>query len=603
MIQEFITELKKTKVNVIPLVLAKKFFSTDIEVLYFPNTGKMVLFLPLSNEGEDKWRIQPFNKTLIALREARDRINNIELVCYNDDLKEVVVVSDLSFLQNYEFESDEGRRSIRISKLTSTQIRKVKKGEIVELQTNALQGTYSSIKNYIAELKKNAEATVSANGIEASKEVSSSDVYASNIVLYGPPGTGKTRGSILISNQLLAGTPVQTSASTIQSLTVSLEDCSSQSKNWYSVQFHPSFSYEDFFEGLRPVNQLSEGKNEISYEIVPGVFKITGELARATFEPGEYGIKIEARLNSDNLIDWLREGQSHVAQYRFLDRDGYFKFNDKVVLTTGSVDNKIDETEGLPKNEKINLYWYSSAKKPEQFVLFIDELNRGNPSRIFGEALSLIETSKRIGGSEPTYLRLPYSHEKFALTPNFNVLCAMNSSDKSLAHLDQAFRRRFKFIYLGPNFELIRSKEFKKEIFENLIADEFINTASGCFAAINSALESLEISIDNHIGHSYCIDLLNKLKFVIRNKGDDNASSTFKTLFSRLWKNELHLLVRDIIGEYKIDEFVENFFVELDSKKISPQDLGFSSNAKGEFKKFLKSANPEENIGAFEVAA
>lgn len=601
MIQTLIDAMKKAKVNAIPLVLAKKFFAQDIEVLFLPGTARMVLFLPLSNEGEDKWRIQPFNKTLIALNEAQNRMNNIELVCYHDSMKGMIVTSTLSFLDKYEFDSEEGRRSVRISKLTTEQQKQVKNGKEIELKTNALEGRYITIGDYVNELKSQSGDSQSEVVTGEDSNVKSSDIYASNIVLYGPPGTGKTRGSIFISNQLLAGENVKTSANEIQHSTIELKDCSTQNKNWYSVQFHPSFSYEDFFEGLRPVNQQSEGKNEISYEIVPGVFKIIGQLARTSYMPGEYGIKIEAMLSGSDLKTWINEGHSHVIQYRFMERDGYFVYNDKKILSTGNHEPKIDESDSLPKDEKINLFWYSSAKKPEQFVLFIDELNRGNPSRIFGEALSLIETSKRLGGTEPTFLRLPYSHEKFALTPNFNILCAMNSSDKSLAHLDQAFRRRFKFIYLGPNFEIIKDKRFKKAIFENLVDDNYIDIASSCFSSINTALESLDVSIDNHIGHSYCIDLLMKLKFVASNQG--NLDVAFKKLFSRLWKNELHLLIRDIIGEFKVDDFVENYFIELEKSKVDLSMLGFTKNAKSEFKKFLKSANPEVTNGVFEDAA
>ncbi len=602
MIQSIIDVLKKSKVNAIPLVLAKKFFAQDIEVLFFPGSGRMVLFLPLSNEGDDKWRIQPFNKTLIALNEAKQRVKNIELVCYHDSMKGFLVVSTLSFLEKYEFDSDDGRRSVRISKLSKDQEKQIKNGEDVELKTNALEGRYTTIENYIEFLRSQSGTGIVENSeISSDGSVRSSDIYASNIVLYGPPGTGKTRGSIFISNQLLAGENVKTSATDIQFSTIELKDCSTQNKNWYSVQFHPSFSYEDFFEGLRPVNQQSEGKNEISYEIVPGVFKIIGQLARTSYMPGEYGIKVEAMLAGKDLRTWIKEGHSHVVQYRFLERDGYFEYNGEKVFSTGNHSPEIDESANLPKDEKINLFWYSSAKKPEQFVLFVDELNRGNPSRIFGEALSLIETSKRLGGTEPTFLRLPYSHEKFALTPNFNILCAMNSSDKSLAHLDQAFRRRFKFIYLGPNFEIIKDKRFKNIIFEDLVDDKYINIAASCFSSINTALSSLDVSIDNHIGHSYCIDLLLKLKFVASNKG--NVDNAFKKLFSRSWKNELHLLIRDIIGEFKVDDFVESYFIELEKNKVDLGRLGFTKNAKSEFKKFLGSANPEVSSNVFEDVA
>jgi 5-methylcytosine-specific restriction protein B len=128
------------------------------------------------------------------------------------------------------------------------------------------------------------------------------------------------------------------------------------------------------------------------------------------------------------------------------------------------------------------------ANRDKNYVLIIDEINRGNISAIFGELFTLLEESKRDGNKEALSIALPYSQEKFSVPNNLYVIGTMNTTDKSISLLDVALRRRFKFIEVVPDYEAIPK-------FQDLDLVKMLQ-------AINNRLIALK-GEEFQIGHSY----------------------------------------------------------------------------------------------------
>lgn len=131
----------------------------------------------------------------------------------------------------------------------------------------------------------------------------------------------------------------------------------------------------------------------------------------------------------------------------------------------------------------------SEGKKPN-YVMIIDEINRGNISKIFGELITLIEPDKRKGAHDARESMLPYSKKRFSIPSNLFLIGTMNTADKSLASIDLALRRRFSFIELMPDPELLSDIQ----IYDFKVSD--------LLRALNDRIEVL-LDRDHLIGHSY----------------------------------------------------------------------------------------------------
>ncbi|MES2246537.1 MAG: AAA family ATPase [Pseudomonadota bacterium] len=130
-------------------------------------------------------------------------------------------------------------------------------------------------------------------------------------------------------------------------------------------------------------------------------------------------------------------------------------------------------------------------------VLIIDEINRGNVSRIFGELITLIEPSKRLGAPESLQLTLPYSKKRFGVPGNLHIIGTMNTADRSLTGLDIALRRRFAFRDIPPDPMLLNGV-----LVDDVPMDRLLRV-------LNQRVEAL-LDRDHCIGHTYLLPLRNE---------------------------------------------------------------------------------------------
>jgi Cdc6-like AAA superfamily ATPase len=138
----------------------------------------------------------------------------------------------------------------------------------------------------------------------------------------------------------------------------------------------------------------------------------------------------------------------------------------------------------------------------ENFVLIIDEINRGNIAQIFGELITLIESDKREGGKEEQKAILPYSKKPFSVPSNLHIIGTMNTADRSIEALDTALRRRFTFEEMPPKSKVIEEEGSLKEEKSEIRIGESYFLLSNILETINKRVEKL-LDKDHLIGHSY----------------------------------------------------------------------------------------------------
>ena len=260
------------------------------------------------------------------------------------------------------------------------------------------------------------------------------------LIFHGPPGTGKTFVALKYAEYL-----------------------TQDEGDVKVVQFHPSYGYEDFIEGLRP---STDSKGHLSYTVEPGIFKRLCETARST-----------------------------------------------------------------PKSK---------------FVLIIDEINRGNIPRIFGELMFLLENR---GQSTD----LPFSKKPFSIPRNIVVIGTMNSTDRSVALMDLALRRRFHFVSMDPRKDVLLSW---------LSSQGKSKSVANLFARLNESLGKDGVEAERLVGHAH---------FMSQNLSDEFLQLIWEGTIEPL-VNEYFFADPDKTKRYAYDKFASELGVDDEDEADGDED-------------------------------
>ena len=288
-----------------------------------------------------------------------------------------------------------------------------------------------------------------------------------NIILQGAPGVGKTYTTASIAVRLC-----NPNFSELEDHTKVMEEYERlrQEGQIAFCTFHQSMDYEDFVEGVKPELQ----GEHVTYNVEAGIFKRICEQAWTT-EGKDIAAYIDDYLKRIQGEDNQREipsvsGRAKLSIWWEGGKTLNMRSTESSPQSFPNIEQIKDQAIGKGKTKTHEAYaraFIEAVKKEYQIedkastkphVLIIDEINRGNISRIFGELITLLEADKRTGdGKHPIKVTLPYSKDSFSVPSNLYIIGTMNTTDRSTGSIDYAVRRRFAFITLKTAPEVIET--------------------------------------------------------------------------------------------------------------------------------------------------
>jgi Cdc6-like AAA superfamily ATPase len=420
---------------------------------------------------------------------------------------------------------------------------------IYKLQQGIRRVQKPEIKNQILELWKKHNMAKTQTHSTSVGEISL------NTILYGPPGTGKTYNIIKVAAEIISGRSNLTYDEAKKIYTASLHD------QVEFIAFHQNYSYEEFIQGLRPDVERSEG--QMSFIKKDGLFKKIADKAllnwnqanKVVLEPtfqevfeeffkplidetGEIVVQMESKDYSFTITKF----NPSELNFNFTKQSGGTGHTLYTPTLKAFYDNPDEEPiKGLKyyyrplakaMHEKAKeMHVKVDNQELKKYVIIIDEINRANISRVFGELITLIEDDKRWGNKHQMELLIP-SEDKFIIPNNLYILGTMNTADKSIALLDIALRRRFIFVGMYPIYDEDIIPSWSAELLKKL----------------NEKIYHYKKSADFFIGHAFFIDKSQAEKPVLFNQ-------KIIPLLMEYFQNNL-VIVKDILNHAAV-AFIE----------------------------------------------
>jgi ATP/GTP-binding site motif protein A len=433
-------------------------------------------------------------------------------------------------------------------------------------------GQYEYINNWLKHIENMESTNKCARLLERKR----------NIIIQGAPGTGKTYNTASIALKVLGVTDIDL---TDHEAVIRRYKELTTGKRIFFTTFHQSLDYEDFVEGLKPEVQKNE-KGEsvgVTYELKDGIFKQacqavtmdeSKDITKCIDDFLQHKINgfenkrvIPTITGKSSFYAWWEEGNTTIKCRSIHSTITHDETHSPSPLNIEKVKDQA-LGEGMENNWPQYAKAFIKAVKEEykihgnnKVVLIIDEINRGNVAKIFGELITLLEVDKREGSEHPIQVTLPYSKDLFNVPKNLYIIGTMNTTDRSTGTIDYALRRRFAFVTLKSDKSVI-----KKHYTEPTLKSQ----ALALFDNIEKFIEKKQcgdLGIDDlMVGHSYFMsaskeELRDKMEYEVLpliaeyiNDGILNVSSKEKEAAFEAWRDLQPATIEEVNEEEEQEE-------------------------------------------------